>query len=361
MEYEQFKEQFTEDVKQALQDRNLDVKTDIHQINKPNESYDSMTITPEGSHIGVNLNMSRFYETCENGASYSEAVENATDMVEKGIKESPAVDVESLTSYDFMKDKLAMEVVSLETNAEMLVNVPHQNIEDMAVIYRCVLESGEEGMASVVVSNAMLDTFGVSKEQLHADAMANAPEIKPAVIKGMNEVMQEMMGDEFASLGLDMNPADEMMFVATVPDKIHGAGVIAYQDFMDQAAEKLGGNFFVLPSSIHEILLVKDEGQTNFHDLEAMVQEVNATQVSPEERLTDSVYHYDAKDHVFELAEKFEDRMQTKESDIGVQDQEKGSVLADLSEKKQEVAAKPHAKDAVEKAAKSKGGEISGR
>lgn len=47
------------------------------------------------------------------------------------------------------------------------------------------------------------------------------------------------------------------MYVASVPDKISGAGVIAYQHFMNQAAERLGGNFFVLPSSIHEIILVK--------------------------------------------------------------------------------------------------------
>lgn len=135
-----------------------------------------------------------------------------------------------------------MEVVSIEANADLLNKIPHQQIEDMAVIYRCVLTSGEEGMSSVVVTNAMLNTFGVTAEQLHADAMENAPEIKPAVIKGMTEVMQEMMGDDFASIGFDINPADEVMYVATVPDKVHGAGVIAYQDFMDQAAERLGGD-----------------------------------------------------------------------------------------------------------------------
>lgn len=58
------------------------------------------------------------------------------------------------------------------------------------------------------------------------------------------------------------------MFVATVPDKIHGAGVIAYPNFMEDAAEKMGGDFFVLPSSIHEVLLVKDNGQMTAKGLE---------------------------------------------------------------------------------------------
>ena len=357
MDFENFKEHFTEDVAQALYERGIEASVTTNTVEKMNETYEAFTVTPEGSNVGVNLNMERFFEAYEDGVPYSEVVQRATDIAEQGVKESPNVDIANLTNYDFMKEKLAMEVVSVETNADMLAKIPHQQIEDMAVIYRCVLSSGEEGMSSVVVTNAMLESFGVTPEQLHADALENAPEIKPAVIKGMTEMMQEMMGEDFASLGLDIIPTEEMMYVATVPDKVHGAGIIAYQDFMDQAAEKLGGDFFVLPSSIHEILLVRDDGQHNYHDLESMVREVNETQVAPEEKLTDNVYHYDSKNHIFELAAKFEERMQEKEAGLEDVAEEKGSVLADLNEKKAECAAKPHAKDAVEKSAKSKGGE----
>ena len=105
-----------------------------------------------------------------------------------------------------------------------------------------------------------------------------------------------------------MAPEDEQMYVATVPDKVHGAGVLAYQDFMDKAAERAGGDFFILPSSIHEILIVPDNGKMNLKDLEAMVREVNVTQVSPADKLTDSVYHYDSKEKIFELGEKFVER-----------------------------------------------------
>ena len=144
------------------------------------------------------------------------------------------------------------------------------------------------------------------------------------------------------------------MYVATVPDKNSGAGVIAYQDFMDQAAERVGGDFFVLPSSINEILLVPDNGDMTADALRDMVKDVNAKEVSPEERLSDNVYHYDSKDHVFELAEKFEARQQEKEA--AVEKEEKGSVLKDLKDKQKE-AAKAPAKETVEKAAKAKGGE----
>jgi hypothetical protein len=256
-----------------------------------------------------------------------------------------------------MKGNIAMEVLATDRNADLLAKIPHQEMEDMAVVYRFVVSSDETGRASMLVTNDLLEKMGVTPEQLHADALENAPELRPVVIKGMSEVIVDMMGEDVSEMfGIDEFPQDEMMYVATVPDKISGAGVIAYQEFMDQAAEKLGGDFYILPSSIHEILLVKDDGNVDFKDLKAMVEEVNATQVAPEEKLTDSVYHYDSKDHIFELAEKFEARQQAKEADISSEKEEKGSVLGDLKAKKDEIAKQPK-KETVEKVDKSKGGE----
>lgn len=157
-------------------------------------------------------------------------------------------------------------------------------------------------------------------------------------------------------MGMPTDPADEQMFVATVPDKIHGAGIIAYQDFMDQAAERVGGDFFILPSSRHEILLVPDNGQMDLHDLEAMVREVNATHVTPEDKLTDNVYHYDADAKIFELGEKFVERQNEKEAAVESKEAVKDSVLSELASKKEEVARQPK-KDAIERTAKTKGGE----
>ena len=359
MNFEEFKGQFIEDVKQGLYERGIDANISAHTVSKLNESYEAVTVTPEGSNIGVNMNIDKFFEAYENGTSYEAVVDKAIDVIENGIEQRPEVDVAALTDYSQMKDKLVMEVVSAESNAEMLENVPHQNMEDMAVVYRFVLDSNEDGRASILVTNQLIEAMGITPEQLHADAMENAPELKPAVIKGMSEVMAEMMGmsaEDLAMMGMPTDPADEQMFVATVPDKIHGAGIIAYQDFMDQASERIGGgDFFVLPSSIHEILIVPDNGQMTLGDLEAMVREVNATQVAPEDKLTDSVYHYDSQAKIFELGEKFVERQSEKDADIADDKSEK-SVLGELKAKKDEVAHQPK-KDVVEKATKAKGGE----
>ena len=359
MDYRDFKEEFVEALKEDLYQKGTEVRSEDKAVEKLNgEGYDAVVISPVDSKIGVTLNVEPYFEAFQDGVSMDDVVAKASDTVIKGIENQPEVDVASLMNYEVMKDKLIMEVVSTEANADMLANVPHVEMEDMSVVYRFVIDSNDDGRATILATNNMLEAMGITPEQLHEDALKNAPELKPAVITGMSEVMAEMMEmspEEMAMMGMPTDPADEQMFVATVPDKIHGAGVLAYQDFMDQAAERVGGSFYILPSSLHEVLLVPDNGQMNLQDLEAMVREVNATQVAPEDKLTDNVYHYDAEAKVFELGEKFVEREAAKDS--VEKSEEKSSVLGDLKAKKEEVAKQPK-KDAVDKAVnKNKGGD----
>ena len=364
--YENFKDIFVEEVKKELADAGIDAKVSLHTVNKLNESYEAMTVTPEGESIGVNIPIDKFYNAYDEGMSVEEAVDKAVELINRGIEEKPDIDLDTLTDYSVMKEKLAMEVVSAETNKEMLETIPHKMMEDMAVVYRFVINSDEDGRSSILVTNQMLDNFGITAEELHADAMENAPQLKPVEIKGMTEVLAELMGVEEAEMmGVGpVAPEDEQMYVASVPDKVHGAGVLAYENFMDMAAERAGGDFFILPSSLHEVLIVPDNGNVKLEDLENMVREVNATQVAPQDKLTDSVYHYDSKDKIFELGEKFVARQNQKEKlgekakDAGAKENadspKKKSVLGDLKAKKEEIAKTP--KKPIDKGVKVKDG-----
>lgn len=310
MNYETFKQEFAEDIKEKLYERGYDdVRISFNNVEKTNQNYEAMSVVPEGSNVGVNFNIENAFANYEHTDDYAGVLASATMVIADGLDRAPAIDVSALMDYENMKEKLSVEVISAEANADLLANVPHGRMEDLAVVYRFVMESSEDGRASILVTNNLMDRMGVSHEQLRSDALENSPEIRPVVIMGMNEVMKEMMGPEVYEMFGIPDDAEETMYVATVPDKNSGAGVIAYQDFMDQAAERVGGDFFVLPSSINEILLVPDNGDMTADALRDMVKDVNAKEVSPEERLSDNVYHYDSKDHVFELAEKFEARL----------------------------------------------------
>ena len=240
-------------------------------------------------------------------------------------------------SYEQAKEMLFPELIPQKGNEAMLSTVPHEKVEDMAVVFRLDLHSESGMMMSTRVNQAILDGFGVTADQIKQDTLENAPHTHPASLRSMQEVLGDMMGG-FPVPGPD--PGQPTLYVATMESMNRGAGVLAYPGFLDEAAEKLGGNFFILPSSIHELLFLQDNGTMDRHELTAMVRSINAAAVSPEDQLSDNVYHYDGKDRVFELAEKYDARKAERQT-------ERPSVLQALKEKSEAARPQPmHARAA---------------
>lgn len=179
-------------------------------------------------------------------------------------------------------------------------------------------------LASREIKNDLLEQYGISAEQLHEDAMKSSPRVMVPEVSSIGALIDEMYQknilmltpDEREMLQETLQESSEMptFFVVTNTERVDGAGVIFYPEFMDNMGELLGNDFFILPSSIHEMLILPDDGQVDAEMLRDMVKEVNATQVAPAERLTNDVYHFDTKDHVFEKADRFTERQKEKEA-----------------------------------------------
>ncbi|MDY4054307.1 MAG: DUF5688 family protein [Blautia sp.] len=334
MDFKEFVNKLEQDLKDAMADISPGATVDVRSMEKLQEgSYTGITISPAGGNVGMNLNANQLFDQMQDGQSYEGVLAVAVSTAERGLHDMPAVDVSELMNYEAAKKYLCFDVVGSDRNADMLEKVPHTDKENISMVYRLQLDSTENGAATVLITNAMMEQFGVTKEQLHADAMENAQEIRPADFRTMAAVMAEMMGMPEEMMA-DMAPP---MYVATNQDKVQGAAVMFYPDFMDQAAKELGGDIFILPSSVHEVLILPDDGNMNAQELKEMVTSINASEVSPEDRLTDSVYHYDAQERIFELGEKFEERQAEKMA----AKEERSSVLKDLQDKKQDMDLKP--------------------
>lgn len=94
-----------------------------------------------------------------------------------------------------------------------------------------------------------------------------------------------------------------LLYVAGCSSDYCGASVILYDGFLKFIAERLGKNFYILPSSIHECIVVPKESKIEKEMLLDMVVEVNCFEVSRQDKLTDGVYYYDAKADEFHLVE----------------------------------------------------------
>ena len=245
------------------------------------------------------------------------------------MKEKPfSVNINDMRDYSVMKHLLTIQIVNAQENAEMLKNVPHKMMEDLAEVCRFDVSEKNDSEATILVTDNLLNNYGIDKQQLFADAEQSAPILHPVQMKPLGSVIGEITGNDM--------PDDEIgipIIVASNEKNLLGAGVMAYPDFMEKAAEKIGGDFYVLPSSIHEVLLLKDDGTQEAAMLEDMVRSVNETTVDKTEQLSDNVYHYDSKEKIFEFAEKFEKRQEKKEIEAA---EKKGSVLDALGEKRKE-------------------------
>lgn len=339
MNYEQFLEQMKEDLTERfakdLPPEFADVRIGIRDVEKlQGKSYRGLSFCSGDSPVEINLNMMDAFKACEAGHPYEEIVEEVQAQIMGEKDHAPRVDIGELCNYEAMKPKLMLEVIPQKGNEDKLENIPHQKIEDLALVYRLDMGDRAGNKMTSVITNRQLGTFGISAEQLHQDALMNAPVSHPASLRPIYKVLAAMMGKDPE----EISPDEPMMLVATTQDAFMGASVILYPGFLEQAAERIGKDFFILPSSIHEVLLVPDDGILDFHELAEMVQSINEAQIAPAERLSDNVYHYDKMDRVFELADKTASRKLAQEMETSARNTEekKTSVLEQLGEKKKE-------------------------
>lgn len=205
--------------------------------------------------------------------------------IDLGIEEAKLMDKQ------FILNHVEYQVVNAKRNAERLEGVPRKQIVDLAVIYRVVLNDGDNRLTSYILNENHLKLAGINADELDEAARSNTQKAG-FVIKTMGEIIAEMMG---MNNSLDEETlGDPQMYVLTNRRKVNGANILLYKDWLAEVANRLKDDFFILPSSIHELLAVPVSG-TDVKELRAIVKEVNNTEVAPEEILSYEVYRYSRK------------------------------------------------------------------
>lgn len=227
-----------------------------------------------------------------------DAAKKVFEMYQNSETPEIEMNVEKLIDRKFILDHVEYQLVNAERNAEKLKDIPGKKIADLVAIYRVVVSAGEDGMMSYVLTKAILDRSGINFEELDEAAKKNT-EKSGFSVRTMNEVMCELMG---------VNPGPEIeepdgpqMYILTNARKLHGANIMLYKEYLEIAAEKMNGDFYIIPSSIHELIAVSVSAQ-GLEELRGMVKEVNDNQLAPEEILGYEVYRYNRETGEVEVA-----------------------------------------------------------
>ena len=329
MNFEEFINTIKDTIKDYLPEEYKDAEVNLLENRKLNTHYTGLTVTRKGDTLAPTINLNALFE------NYGQQTENnlasVMEEVASVIQHTPGkFDIGRVMDYDRVKKNLFMKLSAADKNADVLEHTPHITKEDLALTFHIMLDQGEKGTATTMITDKMMDAYGVDLEKLYQDALHNSPVIAPAQIENMGEVLERMMLEDMKAAGAPAEVIQEMekdlqetsrdnpMTVITNDRSTDGAAAIFYPGVMDQVGERLNGDYFILPSSVHEILVVPDDGNISFRELTDMVKEVNRTQVAPEDRLTDQVYHYDTADRIFEKAETFAERKKQKEAEKGI-------------------------------------------
>ncbi len=227
-----------------------------------------------------------------------DAAKKVFEMYQNSETPEIEMNVEKLIDRKFILDHVEYQLVNAERNAEKLKDIPGKKIADLVAIYRVAVSAGEDGMMSYVLTKAILDRSGINFEELDEAAKKNT-EKSGFSVRTMNEVMYELMG---------VNPGPEIeepdgpqMYVLTNARKLHGANIMLYKEYLEIAAEKMNGDFYIIPSSIHELIAVPVSAQ-GLEELREMVKAANDNQLAPEEILGYEVYRYNRETGEVEVA-----------------------------------------------------------
>ena len=188
MDYKEFIEMVKQDLPQKLsgilEGANIsDAKVDKIQGN----SYEGISITPAGSFMGVTMDLQSYFEMYNDGLSKEYVLERIADTANSGYEQRPVLTKNMLLDYETMKHRLVLQVVGRENKEEMLKNIPHYDLADLAVIYRLKFGQDDLGLATVTVTNGLLKEYGITSEQLHQDALKQALFDEPCFLKNMSE------------------------------------------------------------------------------------------------------------------------------------------------------------------------------
>lgn len=285
--------EFTQKVRYAIEkELGEGYRVELKEITKNNGFLlQGLLIVSKEENLIPTIYLDPFFTDYEEGMPLSDIVKQILAIYRE---ETPRgnFDMEFFRNYDAVKDRICYRLISREANKELLKDIPHIEFLDLAICFFYVYNNEAIGEGTILIHHSHKDLWGVTVEELQEAAKANTPRLYPAELKSMHKVIQEMMQTEDVP-----DPIPELAInVLTNTRKVNGSICILYPDYMEELAEQHKRSFYIIPSSIHEVLLLEDRGGEDPDELKKMIFEVNENHVAVEEVLSYNLYYYSLND-----------------------------------------------------------------
>ncbi|MDO4261685.1 MAG: DUF5688 family protein [Eubacteriales bacterium] len=247
---------------------------------------DGFACRTEGHREQPTVYVNQFYREEIGGEELEELAESVLKLQRDNLL-SGTEDFESLMDYRRVKRRIYYRLVSREKNRELLAGVPWIPWMDLALVFYMKLPGKIVRRATALIHRSHMEKWGLTAAELYRTAHENMPDLGVKLI-----AMSEFLGQE------ESECPESGMYILNSRQGEYGAAVFADPRVQRRCAMELGGSYYVLPSSVHEMILLPERTGLDRQELDSLVREVNALCVGPEDLLSDHAYFYHAGDGV---------------------------------------------------------------
>ena len=305
MGFDDFKKEVVDNVVKYLPESFHGAEVGLNVVTKPNDVVlTGLTIRKAGSRMAPTIYLEEFYSQIESGDDIGVVLRRIADM--RMANDVEDLDFDDLLDFEKIKDKIFPRLYGAELNSMIVNHRANTRIGDFIVTYILDLGQNEYGKMTLPVDKEVLSYWNISVEELHRIALQNQHDRYEGVFRSMNEFLRTLMCESIideanGGTGMEDELFEETIFDTEYDSKmyyisnnsgVYGASQLLDEDFMDCVADKVGDGFYILPASIHEVIIIPNGDELDLDYMETMVFEINRAQVSVDERLSDHVYRY---------------------------------------------------------------------
>ncbi len=293
---------FNEKIKEIIeQNVSAEAKVIVQRVRKINNVFlDGIIIQMPDSNVSPTIYLEIFYKMYEAGMELEEIAARVLAEYYRG-RPRKKLNLDFFKEFDKVKDRIVYRLINAEKNKELLEEVPHILLQDLAICFYYAFSDEQLGEGSITIYNKHMEWWNTSHQELLRLAEINTPRLFPAKYQSL----KDMVKDFYGNLPECVNDGICHLYVLTNTQQCNGAVCLLYKDKLEEISKMLGGNFYILPSSVHEVIVLRDTGREIPEKLHHMIKEVNEMHLEADEILSDYPYYYNQQDKKLICLNKF--------------------------------------------------------
>lgn len=281
-------QKFIENVKQHIQ-QELKQQVYVYPVLKNNGMvYDGLVILDPILNISPTIYLNPYFHRYLDGVPIEDIYDDILKTYHENLPQED-FDVSIFRDYEKAQKRIVMKLVNAKRNEKLLENVPHILFYDLAIIFLCSVSDYMHEYATILIYNHHMSFWNVTVDDLYEKAKINSPRLLAPRLDNLHDVFEYITNESLPFLE-ELNSS-----ILTNYLKVHGATCMVYPNLLDEIAEIYDDDLVIIPSSIHEVLVIPKGNilpEYTLANFDAMIQEVNETQLTDDEVLSDHAYWY---------------------------------------------------------------------